>query len=355
MQRQLPKNVRQIGNVSDNPKIYVEDYVDTFLGQMGERDEEIIAAALIGEIIHEEEQDYVYVFGAVQMNLAGAEQGEEITVDEEVWGQVCRDKEEYFEEGELIGWYAARREGAVKISEAILKVQQQYLAKNATLFVTRDIEIQEEIIYAYKLQDLMEISGHYIYYEKNPTMQNYMIMRRRNLGVAPGEAIEDRAAKDFRSIIREREEKQEQKRTNRFMYAASTFLLLVIVIIGVTMMNNYDKMKALQDSLEVLTRDVEVQKEEKPEEPLVQEDTKPEVEKEEESKTEEPKIKEETVLETSGEAVMAENSYVVQKGDTLDKISKKIYGDISYVEEICKLNGLENDNLIFIGEKLLLP
>ena len=55
MQRQLPKNVRQIGNVSDNPKIYVEDYVDTFLGQMGERDEEIIAAALIGEIIHEEE------------------------------------------------------------------------------------------------------------------------------------------------------------------------------------------------------------------------------------------------------------------------------------------------------------
>ena len=33
---------------------------------------------------------------------------------------------------------------------------------------------------------------------------------------------------------------------------------------------------------------MEVQKGEKPEEPLVQEDTKPEVEKEEESKTEEP-------------------------------------------------------------------
>ena len=29
MERQLPKNVRQIGNVSDSPKIYVEDYVDT--------------------------------------------------------------------------------------------------------------------------------------------------------------------------------------------------------------------------------------------------------------------------------------------------------------------------------------
>lgn len=34
MERQLPKNVRQIGNVCDEPKIYVEDYVDTFLGQI---------------------------------------------------------------------------------------------------------------------------------------------------------------------------------------------------------------------------------------------------------------------------------------------------------------------------------
>ena len=31
MEKQFPKNVRQIGNVCDSPKIYVEDYVDTFL------------------------------------------------------------------------------------------------------------------------------------------------------------------------------------------------------------------------------------------------------------------------------------------------------------------------------------
>ena len=34
MERQIPKNVRQIGNVSDTPKIYVEDYVDTFFSQL---------------------------------------------------------------------------------------------------------------------------------------------------------------------------------------------------------------------------------------------------------------------------------------------------------------------------------
>ncbi len=40
MERQIPKNVRQIGNVSDSPKIYVEDYVDTFFLQLSEKKRE---------------------------------------------------------------------------------------------------------------------------------------------------------------------------------------------------------------------------------------------------------------------------------------------------------------------------
>ena len=37
MEREFPKNVKQIGNVCDEPKIYVEDYVDTYLNQLRER------------------------------------------------------------------------------------------------------------------------------------------------------------------------------------------------------------------------------------------------------------------------------------------------------------------------------
>ena len=39
MENKFPKNVRQIGNVSDSPKIYVEDYVDTFFLQLSEKSE----------------------------------------------------------------------------------------------------------------------------------------------------------------------------------------------------------------------------------------------------------------------------------------------------------------------------
>ena len=44
------KNVRQIGNVSDTPKIYVEDYVDTFLNQICDKaDKEQAGAFLVGQ------------------------------------------------------------------------------------------------------------------------------------------------------------------------------------------------------------------------------------------------------------------------------------------------------------------
>ena len=50
-----------------------------------------------------------------------------------------------------------------------------------------------------------------------------------------------------------------------------------------------------------------------------------------------------------------ENYYTVQRGDTLDKISLKLYGTANHVEAICKMNGLTDGNLIYIGQKLLLP
>ena len=61
----------------------------------------------------------------------------------------------------------------------------------------------------------------------------------------------------------------------------------------------------------------------------------------------------ETAVSTMQE--MSEDIYIVQKGDTLAKISKKVYGDTSHVDAICRMNGLSDGNLIFIGQKLLLP
>ena len=77
MERQLPKNVRQIGNVSDTPKIYVEDYVDTFFAQLCERaQQKPMGAFLVGEMQTIDGEDYVFIHGAIQMHELKQEKGE---------------------------------------------------------------------------------------------------------------------------------------------------------------------------------------------------------------------------------------------------------------------------------------
>lgn len=48
-------------------------------------------------------------------------------------------------------------------------------------------------------------------------------------------------------------------------------------------------------------------------------------------------------------------SYVIQPGDTLIGISTRQYGNDSYVQAICELNGIVNPDNIQIGQKILLP
>lgn len=88
--------------------------------------------------------------------------------------------------------------------KGIQKVHGRFFKKNNTVFMWRDAALEEEELYANKFKELMQIGGHYIFYEKNPSMQNYMINMRKKIGVTPSEVVEDRAAKDFRSAVKEK-------------------------------------------------------------------------------------------------------------------------------------------------------
>ena len=102
----------------------------------------------------------------------------------------------------------------------------------------------------------MQMGGHYVFYEKNPAMQNYMISTRKKIGVTPSEVVEDRAAKDFRSVVRERMDAKSDRQNSRLIYITSALLVVVVLVIGVSTMNNYDKMEAVQSSLESLSQSV---------------------------------------------------------------------------------------------------
>ena len=152
-------------------------------------------------------------------------------------------------------------------------------------------------------------------------------------------------------------------------------MVLVIVVIGVTMLGSYDKMQNLQNSIGDLSDEVLEENEDKVVETLgenvssqieeddIDEDTveKPSVETQQsDSQLETPQTdtseSETTQTDTSeSTTLIPPETYIVKKGDTLETISREKYGDVSHVEAICELNGLDDGNLIFIGQKLLLP
>lgn len=329
MERKIPKNVKQIGNVSDSLKIYVEDYVDTYLNQLCEKEaENPVGAFLIGDIVKEEDLEYQYIYGAIQMEKLGQNENG-VYVDEETWENACEVCRAFFENGKIIGWFAAIPGIPFAMNGNLKKVHQDIFAKDKGVFILKDPVCKDEMYFAPKFNDLMQMNGHYIYYEKNPSMQNYMISSRKKIGVTPSEVVVDRAAKSFRDLVQSKMLQQEKNEVGKWAYGAATFLILVVLVIGVTMINNYDRMKTVQKAIETISNSVEEK------ETL----NKKEVQEKKEDKKEKEK----------------KNIYIVEKGDTLEKISKKAYGDIQHIEEISKTNGLENGNLIYIGQKLLLP
>jgi len=382
MEKQIPKNVRQIGNVSDKPKIYVEDYVDTFLNQLCDKTEENPNGAfLIGQTTGEEGKECVYISGAIQMDEIEVV-GPDVAIGENVFASAKEKRKEFFEEeDQIIGWFLIIPGNPLVVNSNIKKLHEKFFLNKNSIFIMKEPVEKDEVYFTFKNGDLVQKGGHYIYYEKNQSMQNYMLSERKRLGITPSEVVTDKAAKDFRSLIRDRMEEGDRGHTSKWTYAASTFLVLVVLIIGVTMINNYDKMKAVQSSLDQLS-DALVQNEDKSaisasadgenvenqseDQKSAAEDTDDQSAgtpgKEESASADTDSQNSETqdtkaqkTNDTASADTTAYDTYTVQDGDTLVRISLKVYGSKGYVDKICQLNNLSDGDLIYVGQKLLLP
>ena len=54
-------------------------------------------------------------------------------------------------------------------------------------------------------------------------------------------------------------------------------------------------------------------------------------------------------------AAEGSRSYVIRPGDTLYQISMEKYGTMEEVAEICRLNGISADEIIYPGQIIVLP
>lgn len=383
----LPKNTRQIGEEIGEKRLYVEDYVVTYLNRLA-NEKDVARAILIGTVKEQNLYPFIFVDGAVEV--------EDYHMDEKQREEFEKKIEMEFGIRKIMGWFLSSKEGPVIYNQEVLDTYRQYFAEeNQVLLVSDPLE---EELNAFFMEDemLTEQPGYQIYYEKNLPMQNRLIEKNIGKSREKGAENKDDAIHRFRELVKLKKtekETEEEKKNDWLSYIASGFLVMTILALGVTIIYSYDRMKQVEQSLAILSNHVDSQKEyvtdqpESAEEVIshikdVTEETETvslediTVEEEtftgdtfwnqtEQEKTEpetEAVSEKETAAETESQDaqntignVTARASYTVKMGDTLAGISQMYYGTTEKVQEICSLNGITDEDPILPGQKILLP
>lgn len=383
----LPKNTRQIGEEIGEKKLYVEDYVVTYLNRLA-NEKDVARAILIGTVREQNLYPYIFIDGAVEV--------EDYHMDEKQREEFEKKIEMEFGIRKIMGWFLSSKEGPVIYNQEVLDTYRQYFAEeNQVLLVSDPLE---EELNAFFMEDdmLTEQPGYQIYYEKNLPMQNRLIEKNIGKSREKGAENKDDAIHRFRELVKLKKtekETEEEKKNGWLSYIASGFLVMTILALGVTIIYSYDRMKQVEQSLAILSNHVDSQKEyvtdqpESAEEVIshikdVTEETETvsleDITVEEETfagttfwnQTEQEKTEPETEAvsekETAAETelqdaqntignVTARASYTVKMGDTLAGISQMYYGTTEKVQEICSLNGITDEDPILPGQKILLP
>lgn len=407
----MPKNIRQVGKSSSDKKIYVEDYVMTFIRQLaGDDYSKSKIAVLVGQYIKTEGIRHIFVSGAIELEEMDLGIGDTFT--NEIWTSIYEQVKKYFVEYEIVGWFLGGPGYLLEDHEKIRKLHVDNFAGQDKALMTYDNMEKEEAFWFYEDNKLAKQGGYYIYYDKNEDMQTYMIEHNRY--ESEESKHDDHVSKEIRAVIDNmKPQKKEKIGPPRLIYAGGTLLAVVILIAAAAMLDNYDQMKTMQDTLDslasniqgvesVFTNDKDKEKnqlnyvdsplqegaleskdpwelDEPLESKVVGEDSldvnilpgnvtpveeTPSNNKEEKKPDEKPDDKADKKPDKKPDnksdaeettAPKETNYYVVSAGDTLAGISYKLYDSPNYMSEIMRLNNMDDENYIFIGQKLIVP
>lgn len=442
-QLMLPKNIRQIGTFGDTYKIYVEDFVYTYVHQFIHRrkkDDLVLAAVLLGRTIRQGDQEYVFISGAQKVDFRTSENGETedaqteneresmgeqgavpntvVSKQQEFWDRVYQGIKQYFDDQEILGWYFNLDGSGLEINTQLQQFFESTYKKGSRFLYYEDSVEREDAFYVQEQHKLQKISGYAVYYEKNPQMQEFMIAEKEKATPKPLRDIystenrDDDVAQNYRAIMNKLNEKPQKKKVQPVIYVAGVAVLAVVAATGVSQVGNYQNLKVLEQTMQTLSGSVAADGEE---DALTEADQKAADKSdadenptengvnaaESNDESQETSADSAAGPENSGQtpadedttdqasatsndqststnesadaavddgqtaarntndvqqtAATPPNYYIVKKGDSLVSISKSVYNNTDMVDEICSLNKIENMDVIYEGQKLLLP
>ena len=172
----LPKNIRQMGSPRGRHKIYLEDYVYTYLRTTA-KDKESCAAVFLGKSHVVKDIRYTFIKGVIECS-AVVFQWERISLDDSFWDYIYKEEKQYFPDTEIVGWFLGRAGQALALSPMVEAAHRKYFAGRDKVLMLMDILEGEELFFVYEQGYLQKREGYYIYYEKNLSMQEYMVSKK---------------------------------------------------------------------------------------------------------------------------------------------------------------------------------
>ncbi|MDO5417737.1 MAG: LysM peptidoglycan-binding domain-containing protein [Lachnospiraceae bacterium] len=241
----LPKNIRQIGERDDRIRVYMEDYVNTYLKRLvpaGGRD--LRAGLLLGNAEDHGGVPYVFIDGAVEMEDVGAEGGK-VVFTEEAWKRVYQRMEEMFPKRTVQGWFLCTVPDGQLSPLNYWKEHTQYFAgKNRLMYMNHALE-GEEAIYITSSDGFDKLRGHCIYYERNQMMQDYMVLRKEAPKVENGGS--DPVIRDFRRKMEQKKETAgRQSHSIGLLRGMCGCLALLAMAGGVAALNSAERLKEME-------------------------------------------------------------------------------------------------------------
>lgn len=244
----LPKNIRQIGEVEEGTKVYIEDYVMTYFKQLAtyEAESEIVLI-LYGYRREINGTCYYFISGAIRVKEVNSCLYNTL-FNQEDWKKINEEAAHFFHALSVLGWAFMKLEDEDAFRQQITGTHEEFFRAKQPIFVQYMIADKEEKVYLYQNGVMQEQKGHYVYYERNEMMQNYLVSLREEENKIEEEQV-DHAAKQFRMVVQEKKEQRKRRKTNALLYATSLVLAFVIVLIGITMLGHYEKMQNMEKVL----------------------------------------------------------------------------------------------------------
>lgn len=354
----IPNNIRQIGEVSGTQKIYIEDYAYTYLCRIAtENSHKGMAAILMGQSNWKDGNSYLFVKSAVALEEMEVSE-EHLAFTQEIWNHVYEKNKEYFPEQEVVGWFLSIPGCSMELHEVICQTHLNHFGGNGKILLVREPLEKEEAFYRYEDGKMSRQTGFYVYYEKNEPMRSFLISQNAKQEKKT-EDVDDSAVHTFRKKVEMKSETEEKQKFPVFK-TVGVCAMAAALAVGVLYVNDYKKAKNNKMTVASVEEETEEPVKVTPVNGSPEENIK--IEEKEEVKEEIPKedisgedLPKEEAKNSQPTNALAQASYIIQQGDTLTKISIKNYGNAKRVKEICELNQIQENDLIYPGQTILLP